>query len=140
MTATHLEFVQVVYTRGALLWQQLTSGGSLNQSGRLSYKSKRKVTTCAAVGITYLVIVLLTQWGSSSTVICSVPSRHSETIEMAALHSRAASQMSRILAPCCATELSFAVAKLLPVTAPSSSCWFAKHCAGCKLVSLVQMS
>ena len=35
--------VQVVYTRGALLWQQLTSPGGVAQSGRLSYKSKRKV-------------------------------------------------------------------------------------------------
>ena len=35
--------MQVVYTRGALLWQQLTSPGQLKSTGRLSYKSKRKV-------------------------------------------------------------------------------------------------
>ncbi|KAL0043528.1 hypothetical protein WJX79_007448 [Trebouxia sp. C0005] len=33
---------QVVYTRGALLWQQLTSPGQVKSTGRLSYKSKRK--------------------------------------------------------------------------------------------------
>lgn len=35
--------LQVVYTRGALLWQQLTSPGQVKSTGRLSYKSKRKV-------------------------------------------------------------------------------------------------
>ena len=35
--------MQVVYTRGALLWQQLTSPGQLKPTGRLSYKSKQKV-------------------------------------------------------------------------------------------------
>lgn len=33
---------QVVYTRGALLWQQLTSPGQIKSDGRLSYRSKRK--------------------------------------------------------------------------------------------------
>lgn len=33
---------QVVYTRGALLWQQLTSPGQVKPAGRLSFKSKRK--------------------------------------------------------------------------------------------------
>ncbi|KAL3134719.1 hypothetical protein ABBQ32_007722 [Trebouxia sp. C0010 RCD-2024] len=33
---------QVVYTRGALLWQQLTAPGQVKSTGRLSYKSKRK--------------------------------------------------------------------------------------------------
>jgi len=37
------ECLQVVYTRGALLWQQLTSPGQVKSTGRLSYKSKRKV-------------------------------------------------------------------------------------------------
>lgn len=33
---------QVVYTRGAPLWQQLTSPGQVKSAGRLSYKSKSK--------------------------------------------------------------------------------------------------
>ena len=32
-----------MYTRGALLWQQLTSPGQVKATGRLSYKSKRQV-------------------------------------------------------------------------------------------------
>ena len=36
--------LQVVYTRGRLLWQQITSPGRAPAVGRLSYKSKRKAS------------------------------------------------------------------------------------------------
>lgn len=44
-------FLQVVYTRGALLWQQLTAPGQVKSAGRLSYKSKRKVLHSMAMAI-----------------------------------------------------------------------------------------
>ncbi|KAA6424660.1 MAG: hypothetical protein FRX49_05327, partial [Trebouxia sp. A1-2] len=54
---------QVVYTRGALLWQQLTSPGQVKSTGRLSYKSKRKVLGVMHIKcIAYSAGILFTQF------------------------------------------------------------------------------
>eukprot|EP00891_Asterochloris_glomerata_P002282 jgi/Astpho2/2282/Aster-x0524 len=44
---------QVVYTRGRLLWQQITSPGRAPAVGRLSYKSKRKASRPRMAGQTF---------------------------------------------------------------------------------------
>ena len=78
LSATHLvsghclsaSSLQVVYTRGALLWQQLTSPGQLKPAGRLSFKSKRKVHCCIHISYACAVNRVLNAWGCTAVWWC----------------------------------------------------------------------